>query len=170
MLCTTPHDVLWSSLLLCQRSAIGLTPLNSQGCHLASFSTSGNSCQSASTMSRLSSLSAWGFLSIQLMNWSKLLLQAFSQCTQVQRPLTHFSTQAVTATTQHNFKFIDLGLQLSLLDFPSNVSLSVSYFNSSLELLPLVMHHIGCQKCCIKVLFCLWKCLCTGRAHCCFVE
>ena len=67
--------------LLNHRSASRLAPLDCQGCHLASFSTSGNSLQFTSTTSHLSSLSAWPFLSTQLMDSSKLLSQAFSQCT-----------------------------------------------------------------------------------------
>ena len=49
----------------------------------------------------------WPSLSTQVMNSSKLLFQMFSQCTRVQKPLTHFSTQAIFCyqSTQFNSGF-----------------------------------------------------------------
>ena len=49
----------------------------------------------------------WPSSSTQLVNLSKLLFQMFSQCTQVQKPLTHFSTQAIFCyqSTQFNSGF-----------------------------------------------------------------
>ena len=49
----------------------------------------------------------WPSLSTQLVNLNKLLFQTFSQRTRVQKPLTHFSTQAIFCyqSTQLNSGF-----------------------------------------------------------------
>ena len=82
-----------------------LMPFNWSGSlSLLPSPSSGNSFQPASTTSCLSSLfCVWPSLSTRPVNLSKLLFQMFLQCTGVQKPLIHFSTQAIFCNQSTQF-------------------------------------------------------------------